>query len=206
DHNRKAKPRGQPVFDSLPGVARVPRPIHPGVILPVDDPGIVWIVRETMNAIADLGCVPVLHDAVDSAILRLPACSTIIRAPDTDGRDAAPDPLGPVRIDEDGVRAQSTRARKPGVPCRMIVEPRNGRPRLAVILAREKPGDIDAGVVTLRRAVERPDLIELAVAALGIRGPALDLPPVLQVGTGVQRRPVHVAGGRDQVASTRRSR
>ncbi len=136
-------------------------------------------------------------------VLRLPGVTAIVRPQHADRGDAHPDLIGPLGMREHGMRAEAAGARKPLIARRVIVEAAHRPPAAAIVIADEQPGLVDAGVMTVLPGAEGPDLIHLARAALGIGRTLFNLTPVLEVGAGLNRRAVDLAGRADEVASAR---
>ena len=128
----------------------------------------------------------------DALVLRCPGMTAVVRAPDADGGDAAPDSIGPLRMRQNRVRAEPACAGKPRSSRGMVVQSGHRTPALAIVVAGEEPRLVHARVVAIVAAADGPDLIQLAIAAVGIGRALVDLTPGLQVGArraGPLRRP-----------------
>ena len=87
----------------------------------------------------------VLDDDAHARVLRRPCCAAVVRAEHADRRDAAPQPLRPVRIDEDRVCAHAAGSGEPTAARLVLVQALDRLPAGAAVFALEQPRLVDSG-------------------------------------------------------------
>src|SRR5712692_1800190 len=125
--------------------------------------------RDAMDAMAYLSVLIGHRVGVQSTVRGAPRIAGVVGPEDTGGRYGDEHPVGVRRIHDDGVQAQTARARRPA-RCRLMgTEGRQLAPALATVGRLEKRGVLDARVYRVGVALRRfqvPDALELP----GMRG------------------------------------